>query len=263
MKLKLLNILLCLGFLTLTFSSLAYADLPNNQWHFLIAPYAWLPWIKGNMTVRGNEANVDATPNDLLKKLDFVLQLHLEASKGNWAFMADPNYLKFSESVTRSIGPRGRITIGGDIKLKMKLIDFGTYYKFLNKQVSNHPDSSVSLEGLLGGRHVYLKNTISPLRLPSITASKSWTDPIIGSRLQYHINKFWSAIATGDIGGFGVGSKFTWSAKLLGVYHFNKIFSLAAGLRALGINYSEGSGNNKFKMDTKMYGPIIGLLIKF
>jgi hypothetical protein len=259
------------GILLLTFglfSSVQAATTKNvpikptdNQWHFLIAPYAWLPWITGNMTVRGNNAAVDVTPNDLIKKLDFVLQLHAEAAKGNWAFMVDPNYIKLSDSTSES-GPSG-VTVGGNIKFKMTLVDFGVYYKFLNKQVNDRPDSSVSLEGLLGGRYMYLKNTISPMRFPSVIASKSWTDPIIGGRLQYHINKFWSAVATGDIGGFGVGSHFTWAARLLGIYNINKTFGLAFGVRALGVNYSDGAGNNRFKMDTTMYGPIIGLTIRF
>ncbi len=241
------------------------ANSSNNQWRFLIAPYGWLPWMSGDITVKGQSAKVDIAPQDLIKTLDAAFQIHVEAAKGNWAFMVDPTYVKLKESVNSS-GPMGN-TIGADTIFEMTLVDFGVYYRFLNTLINGNPNSSISLETLLGGRYMKLENTIklnlNQQRVASVSGDKSWIDPIIGGRLQYHINKFWSAIMDGDIGGFGVGSHFTWSARLVGVYHFNKTFGSAFGVRALGVNYSEGHGSNKFKMDVTQYGPVVGLTIRF
>lgn len=234
----------------------------DNQWRFLIIPYAWLPWIDGDITVKGQESSIKVSPGDLIRALQAVFQLHAEAAKGNWSFMVDPTYVKLKNDVDIT-GPAGLGSIGGSITNRLTIVDFGVYYKFLNTYVNNCPNSSISLEALLGGRYMKLEASVNPKRFARRSASKSWADPIIGSRLQYHINQFWTAVMYGDIGGFGVSSHFTWAAKLLAIYKFNKTVGLAFGIRALGTNYSDGHGANKFKMDTTEYGPTVGITIRF
>lgn len=233
----------------------------NDQWRFLVAPYAWLPWISGDMTIKGQDVAVSTKPDELLKILQAVFQVHAEAAKRNWAFMVDYTYLKLKDPLDYT-SPRG-VPVNGNMTTKMTLVDFGVYYKFLNTYIDGRPNSLISLEALLGGRYMSLHNSLNLNIMPERSAGKSWTDPIIGGRMHYMINQFWSAVMDGDIGGFGVGSHFTWSARLLGIYNFNKNVGLALGVRALGINYSSGQGSNRFRMDTTEYGPEAGITIRW
>jgi hypothetical protein len=45
------------------------------------------------------------------------------------------------------------------------------------------------------------------------SADVNWIDPIIGLRAQYHLTEKWYLAGKSDIGGFGVGSDFTWTAQ--------------------------------------------------
>ena len=228
----------------------------ENQWHFVVTPYAWLFGMNGDMTVKGSTSDVDITPIDLLKNisiLDFVGQLHVEAQRGNWSFMIDPTYIKASPSAT--LGP-----INVDVTVEMTLIDFGVFYKVYQQTYPN--DQAVSLELFGGGRYMYLKNEIALSAKPgaiTVVGSQGWVDPIIGGRAISRITKNVFAWFRADVGGFGVSSKFTWSAIAAVGYDFNRRVALVGGFRGLGYDYSTGSGSDEFKMDMTYYGPIIGL----
>ncbi len=45
-----------------------------------------------------------------------------------------------------------------------------------------------------------------------LDVSKNWIDPLIGGRYLWRFADGWNIIARGDIGGFGVGSDFSWHA---------------------------------------------------
>jgi hypothetical protein len=66
-------------------------------------------------------------------------------------------------------------------------------------------------------------------------------------------------VLRGDIGGFGVGSKFTWNTSALLGYSVSRVVSVWLGYRALGLDYKSGSGFNKIEFDAIMHGPILGV----
>ena len=68
-----------------------------------------------------------------------------------------------------------------------------------------------------------------------------------------------SATGFADIGGFGVGSQFTWEIYAGLDYAFTEHVSAAAGFRYLSINYDQ-TGTD-LKLDT--YGPVIGATLRF
>jgi hypothetical protein len=67
----------------------------------------------------------------------------------------------------------------------------------------------------------------------------------------------------GDIGGFSVGSKFSWNASGYLGYSVSQMMSLWAGYRALGVDYESGSGNSKFVYDMLFRGPVLGVSFLF
>jgi hypothetical protein len=93
--------------------------------------------------------------------------------------------------------------------------------------------------------------------------TKDWVDPFIGLRLGADLTKKLSLVLRGDIGGFGVGSEFTWNASAIFGYHFTPMISAWLGYKALGVDYETGSLHRKFEFDVTMFGPIMGLSIQF
>ena len=76
-----------------------------------------------------------------------------------------------------------------------------------------------------------------------------------------------SFVASGDVGGFGIGSKFSWQALAALNYDFcvrnNVTWSGMVGYKALFVDYSQGSGIAHYEYDMTMHGPIIGVTARF
>jgi len=67
----------------------------------------------------------------------------------------------------------------------------------------------------------------------------------------------------GDVGGFGVGSHFTYNGSAILGYSFSHTVSAWLGYRILGINYQDGHGPDRFMYDVRMHGPIMGIGFRF
>ncbi|MES2922660.1 MAG: hypothetical protein V4819_13995 [Verrucomicrobiota bacterium] len=97
-------------------------------------------------------------------------------------------------------------------------------------------------------------------RLPTnLSDREDWVDPIVGMRAQWNINEKWFLAASGDIGGFSVGSDFAWSVQATVGYNFNERYSLELGYRYLDTDYT----NDKFVYDVANGGIYTSLNIKF
>ena len=98
-----------------------------------------------------------------------------------------------------------------------------------------------------------------PQRSFSGSKTETWIDPMVGARFQAPLGQNWSLKTYGDVGGFGVGSHFTW--QLLGEvqYDLSSRWSLSAGWRHLKIDYD----HNGFVFDAAMDGPILGAVYRF
>ena len=70
-----------------------------------------------------------------------------------------------------------------------------------------------------------------------------------------------------DVGGFDVGSKFSWNALAAYSWEFavrnGVTYSGILGYRALSVDYEQGSGVNKYQYDVVQHGPIMGLTVKW
>ena len=86
-----------------------------------------------------------------------------------------------------------------------------------------------------------------------------WWDPFIGLRARYNFNDRFYATAKGDVGGFGVGSEFTWQAEAaLGCKLTQRVFT-EVGYRAFGVDYED----NGLTYDVVMHGAQITMGIEF
>jgi len=95
----------------------------------------------------------------------------------------------------------------------------------------------------------------------------SWVDPIIGLRTTWDLSDRVSTMVSGDISGFGVGSDFAWNVMGVAGYRFGlfaeRDATVFAGYRALGQDYSKGSGANRTSWDMILHGPVVGMAVEF
>lgn len=102
-------------------------------------------------------------------------------------------------------------------------------------------------------------NRITAALPTEASADVNWIDPIIGLRAQYDLTEKWYLAAKSDIGGFGVGSDFTWTAQATVGYQINESVSTEIGYRYMDSDFTDGA----FVYDVAEHGVYLGLNVRF
>jgi hypothetical protein len=137
---------------------------PLRQWTLSITPYGWLPFLQGDVTVKGRSVDIDVNPFELLDHLDAVpFMAYSEARKGPLALYNDIFFAKVGvdASVTRAV--RG-LTVGASADL-----DADT--------PSSRPAAPLKLPDGLTEAASEANQFLRP-----IPPSTSWREPDIGTR---------------------------------------------------------------------------------
>ncbi len=250
------------GMLELGAGTAATAQTTEPQtggWQFELTPYIWAAGMKGDVQSGPlPKTSTDVSFSDVLDVLDFGMMGAFEARKDRWGLLFDAIYMDLSMGATAS-GPGGALTVNANLEMKQTLLAAAAAYRTVEGR------SPVDVIG--GLRYVKLEASAdidgSLFGTPGITVSRSgdkdWVDPYIGARIQHPITDRWTLVGYGDIGGFGVGSDFTWQA-IAGVnYDFAKSVSGKLGYRYLSVDYDKDG----FLYDMDSYGAYLGVGIRF
>ena len=266
-----------------------------NPWTFSATPYAWVTLLNGSTTVKGRTADVNVDFNDLMdlvRRSEIPKDLmafmgYFEARNDRLSLFADVVYMKIGldASMVRSRGvDELNATVGASAGLKYEMViaEMAAAYEVAHWGSTGAPGAGTAID-VFGGARGWWQKADASLSLAgtinigdltrnadgTLTASGSvgWVDPLVGVRLRHQFARGWNFIASGDVGGFGVGSKFSWQALAALNYDFyvhNGItWSGMAGYRALYVDYTKGSGLTHFEYNMTMHGPIIGLTARF
>ena len=263
-----------------------------ESWTFSLTPYFWATALNGSTTVKGRTTDIDASFFDILDHTEFpkgLFQLAAfgEARYGRFGILADIAYMKLGmgAGITRSRGVDKLSATVGDsagLKIQMVIAELAAAYEVAHWGANTSPGSGTSFDVYAGARAWWqwadaefsVSNTVHVLDL-SRTAegtllasdSVSWVDPVIGGRLRHQLAPHWNLVVSGDVGGFGAGSKFSWQAIGAVDYEFARTervsWSGMIGYKALYVDYSKGNGLSTYEYDMTMHGPIFGITARF
>ncbi|GAA0771622.1 hypothetical protein E1180_04370 [Roseibium denhamense] len=229
----------------------------ERSWEFVIAPYLLAPTIQGDTTIgRLPNTSLDVSPGTIFENLQFGAMGHFEALyDGRFGATLDIAYMDLGSGRTF---PRVGGTADAGVKQLVTEAFFG--YRFWT-------GGRDWLEAYAGGRWWYNQidfNVSVPGNSFSRTITEQWVDPVIGLRGQHFFNEKWSVFGSGNIGGFGLVSDFTWGAQAGVGYHFNDRWALHLQYKATGVDYDNGkSGTSAFSYDTVTHGPMAGVAFRF
>ncbi|MSR57968.1 MAG: hypothetical protein EXS05_09870 [Planctomycetaceae bacterium] len=241
------------------------ASAPGPWW--VIAPYAWIPGMYGEITSFGHTNQVNIDTSDILSQLhnaNGALQLHLESGVGNVGLILDTNIIRLSADKAVSGG-------SFDFNFQQTLVECLGMYRILEVPSDGMPQQAYSVDLLAGGRYYNFFNgiTFTPFdpSLPTIPLGQSgtWVDLVIGARGRAPIVTGLDAFLRTDFGGFGMGTSSTLAWNLIaGIdWHATEHFSFLAGYRVLGINESQGTGGSQFAFHARMQGPFVALALRY
>lgn len=227
-----------------------------KKWNFLVDVYLMFPYMNGETGIgQSLVLPIDANPGDIFSNLQMGGFLYFEAQTDKYAISSDIVYMDLTQDVTP-----GTILYAGEVNAKQFIWEFAGFYRL-----------SSFLEIGIGGRLNYLQTSVNAqiYKLPDGTEaisgrkSKTWFDPIIITRFATDINDKWLFQARGDMGGFNIGSVYTWQLQGYAGYRFTKWFQLMAGYRVLSTKYINGEEPKEFIFDVNESGPVIRLGFRF
>jgi hypothetical protein len=224
----------------------------DAAWKVTFAPYFMGAAMSGTTAVAGQEVTVDMSASDIFSNLQFGAMGLVVARKGNWGAGGDALWMSLGANGTAP-GPAG-VTASADMSQ-------GAFAFYGLRRLGAAADL------FFGGRINYLSANLrvnAPLQVRSADGSKTWFDPIVGVQLRTpETGKRWHAQVYTEIGGFGVGSTFTWQVFPTLGFSLSKRASLEFGYRWLDIDYETGENTTLFRYDVLTQGPIVGFAFRF
>lgn len=230
----------------------------DKAWEFTFAPYFVGANIVGTSQVgRLPATDVDVNAQNILENLHFGAMFRSEVMYRQKAgVLVDVAYMKLG-AATDILRTGGRARVGVS---QLILETMATYRAYSTER------SYVDV--LAGSRYwdigLDLNVTGSIIGNATIDRGDSWIDPVIGLRGAYALNDKWSVLGRADVGGFGVGSDFSWNVQAGTAYSLNDTWSLHLQYKALSVDYDNGkTGTPSFEYDTLTHGPLVGISATF
>lgn len=216
--------------------ALAQRDRGNPGWYVRATQYVWFSNLGGAETLGFGEA--DNILGDLVVPVgDTLLETswatRIEVGKGRvrgWVNLASADFAKSTE-----VHP-----VGDPSTLLDADFDFSWLSADVFGAVQIGPFRSSNAVDLYGGvRYVKVEHDLEVVGRSPASAEETWVDPVVGGRYFTEMGgRFW-AVFNGDLGGFGVGSRFTLT--LGGELGFRLVRPLDISLR---YNYQEVEYDN-------------------
>ncbi len=226
----------------------------SGEWEFIIAPYVLFAGMDGESGIgRAGSVPVSADFKDILDNLEFAGMIHLEANNGKWGGMMD--------LVVVNLGSEKEIRPSGIFKAEVEELILETFLSYRLGSKTRFVDVfagirywDIDVDLSLSGDYVDAE----------IGRGDDWIDPVVGGRLIYYATEKLFLMGRADIGGFSVGSKFSWNLQAGLGYSFADWFSLVAQYRALDVDYEDGEKNDPgyFRFDTTTHGPLLGFVFR-
>lgn len=224
------------------------------EWEVEIEPALWLPTMDLNLGYGDRSVGFEVTPQDLKGSFQFGGSGRIQAMKGDWGFEGEGMYVNLADDVSFR-----RVT--GSVRANTTLVQGMGIYRV--------QDGEVPVDVLFGARYYSWNVNTSFTRDGAVflqnyenSRGLSWADPVIGARTSFPLSDCVRFGLAADIGGFGLGSDFSWKAGGRFDWSVSESTDLVLGYTALGADYRRGSGFDTTRLDFTMYGPILGASFK-
>lgn len=245
--------LICSALVALAVSSPALAA--DSEWQHTAVIYMIGASIDGTAGVGPVTGDVEVSFGDILDNLEFGAMAAYRGQRGRWAVVADLIYMDLKADKD-GLGPAGNTR--ATVELDQLVLELDGSYAVTER-----------LDAYAGLRYWDVDSTVTVVGGGPVgetlegSAGDSWVDPVVGLRYALPLGERWTLVWRGDIGGFGVGSDFSWHTTAYASWQLNQHANVLIGFRYLDVDYEDGTGANRFLMDVGQGGPTIGFAWTF
>jgi len=265
----------------------------QGDWRVRATPYMWALGTSGSLTIRNETVGADTTLIDAMTRssaFPIAFMGRIDASNGPWSAYGDFAFvrLRFADSFLNLRSPTADILVGlsgsGHLRQTLGIGEAGVGYELARfHQTTGNANAYTAFDAYAGARY---GNMSAKIDLTSFGVAGSqylgeqqaivvqrnligrlwWLDPVIGLRMRFDSGDRDRFELRGDIGGFGVGSNFSWQTYggWSRDFDWNGVkFAGLIGYRALGLNVTKWVNGRENGIDEILHGPITGVSFEF
>ncbi|VVE90508.1 hypothetical protein [Pandoraea bronchicola] len=233
----------------------------NDNWSVVVSPYIWAASLSGNGAIGRYDVPVRVPFSTILGNLDLALMGEVELTNGRYGVYMDGQYTSDAKDAT---------VAGAAVRFgtTAKMVTLGGFFHAWSIEKPGNTlfgkSRAVTIEPTFGLRWTQVNASADPI---VGTHTERWVDPFIGVRVSADLSERWNLFAEGDIGGFGIGSRFSANLQTYFGYRtfvFNKPTILRFGYRVWYQDYvNDGGGIDRFAWRVTQHGPVAGLSMVF
>jgi hypothetical protein len=226
-----------------------------KKWTLEITPFFVLPWVSGEVQSEMLSKEFGIDPAGFISSLHGTVMMDMSVSKV--MFFASAGYLFNYNQIEKILwmSESGNQTITAQPALQKHILEVITGMRFrLGKKFILDPYAGIRYTYYrLFGDVEGIQNT------NEIDENAGFLDPILGIRAHYYPHPRVPIELKADCGGFGAGSKFTWSVWFNSGYAVSPSVDLIAGIACLSNKYESETGLGRtYGMTSVTYGFDLG-----
>jgi len=225
----------------------------KDPWHCDLYLYFWPAGLDGDVGAADHSAHTSLKFEDIIHDLKIGGSAAFQVSKGGWFLLNDVIYLDLSHKTSETVPPGVTVDATLGTRVLMEMLAVGRQW-----------EKPVRWKAFIGARYFYGRVRLDAIEQlgPAdpeaiVTKTDEWVTPVIGAEVSLPFNDKLSFNFTADVG--AADDSFNWEAIPTMGWKFNKTVTALVGYRLLDIRHKK----DKFKIDTLMHGPIVGLKISF
>lgn len=252
------GLLMTVGICSMASAQVAPED---GSWQHSWTGYLWVPGYNGDAVVRNVPVEVDMSISDTAEKisdLEAAFSGHYEGNKTPWSLIVDFTYWRIKENFwTRP--DINEDTFEGAIRPSQLIFEVAGA-RTVYEKLAEGGGAAQRVQVLAGARYNMFNTNLEVNSLDiDEDVNQNWIDPFVGARMYQAISPLWGMNLRADVGGFGIGSEFTFNGVATFGYNIGIKRSILLGWRYYYQNYS----NDDFAWDVTESGPFLGFQTRF
>jgi hypothetical protein len=243
---------------TVQVSAQIYND-SSRKYQLYLEPYLMFTSMSGTTGIgRSPNTFICVPAGKVFSYLKIGGMLYAEVHNDHLAFTSDLFYANLTQDASTK-----NDVISGNASLKQFMWELEGLYR-LNPWFEAGVGARIN--NITAGINIRTNQTINPennTKNWSNSKSNTWVDPLIVVRLKTVMHEKWLLQLRADVGGFGIGSSWSWQLQPDIFYRASKLLQLGLGYRIISMDYSTGGGTTRFLYDMDEYGPQIRIGFNF
>jgi hypothetical protein len=234
------------------------ASAEEAQWQHTLVFYGMGAAIDGQTQIGDLTVPVDVSISEVFDALEFGAMGAYRADNGTWSFTVDATYMGLGGTSETDRG-----LVKGDVD-----IDQITLMGTAGRRWTDNLEALFSLAYFDLSTDLKVTTTApvtGAVTVRTASVDASWVDPMLGLHYGRPFADEWRFNLRGDVGGFGIGSDFSYQVFANVHWQSSGGFGAVLGYRLIGFDHEDGrKGSPGYqRFDLTEQGPLLGITYTF